>query len=191
MKKSVARLLGGTRDRAARGGRCLMFLLLFANLFCHCFGAAADGKIDKATHDCKEIIHFFEKKYGIPQGLLAAIAAVESGRRLWAINMRRKSFYCRNLQEAMNVMSCAKGHPNVSIGYMQINWNVHKNSFKNLETAFTPYYNIKLAAQLLRKLYQRRGSWENAVRWYNPKNKKPNDLYLKHVKKFWTYEKAS
>jgi hypothetical protein len=176
--------------------------LLMISLFCACFGREAvediagevgesrSTKIDKTTHDCGKIIQFFEKKYRIPKGLLAAIASVESGQKLWAINASRKSFYCQNLQEAMTVMSLKQDRKNVSIGYMQINWNVHKNSFKDLKTAFTPYYNIKFAVRLLLRLYKKTGSWEDAVRWYNPRKQKPNESYLKKVKKHWVYAQS-
>lgn len=146
----------------------------------------------KDSSDCAVLTRFFELKYGIPNGLLLAIAKVESRCQPWAVNHRCVSKYFKNMDEAAQYVShLEKTHKNISIGFMQINWPVHRFSFSNLTEAFTPYTNVQFAAELLCRLYKRYGSWEMAVCWYNPKNKKPNLKYWKKVQANWIYIRNS
>lgn len=146
-------------------------------------------KIDKNSCDCTKITEYFEKKYHIPNGLLLAIANVESMRRPWAVNNLIKSQYFKSREEAISYILQLEKKPqhSISVGYMQINWPVHKHNFTNLNEALNPYHNIKFAAKLLCSLYKRFGSWEKAIGWYNPKRGKSNDDYIKKVSKQWVY----
>lgn len=143
-----------------------------------------DMSIDKSSDDCFALTRYFEKKFGIPEGLLLAIATVESRQKPWAINYQaRKSVYCKTIDDAVEYVSSVQEKTrNISIGYMQINWGVHKKNFVDLYVAFTPYYNIKFAAKLLHRLYKRYGSWDKAVCWYNPIQNGANYNYLSKIK---------
>lgn len=137
----------------------------------------------KESLDCSELIRYFERRYDIPTGLLAAIAWVESRGHLWAINNLSSSRYCKSQEEAIIYVRQLErsNQPSISIGCMQVNWQVHKDQFADLNEALTPYYNIKFAAKLLKSLYKRFGSWEKAIGWYNPKGNKPNRTYVNLV----------
>lgn len=137
----------------------------------------------KESKDYAKIIHHFEAKYHIPSGLLSAIAWVESRGQLWAINNLVSSRYCQSQEEAIVYVKQLErtSQPSISIGCMQINWHVHKDQFRSLNEALTPYYNIKFAAKLLMSLRKRFGSWEKAIGWYNPKGNKPNQEYINLV----------
>lgn len=134
----------------------------------------------KESKDYAKIIHHFEAKYNMPPGLLSAIAWVESRGQLWAINNLVSSRYCRTQEEAIVYVKQLErtSQPSISVGCMQINWHVHKDQFRSLNEALTPYYNIKFAAKLLTSLRKRFGSWEKAIGWYNPKGNKPNQEYI-------------
>lgn len=139
------------------------------------------------TTDPQTIIEYLEARLKIPPGLLGAIARVESLHRPWAVNAGRTSRYFKTSQQAVEYVAGLERQrvKNISIGFMQINWNVHKSKFSDLNEAFAPYYNIRFAAILLKSLYHRFGSWEKAIGWYNPKGRKQNDVYLRKVLRYW------
>ena len=165
------------------------FIFISFSLFCYSQHSLFAEKIDKNSDDCVAITKHFEKKYNMPKGILLAIATVESKRNPWAVNNFKSSKYFETLEQATDYIVDLESNnkKNISLGYMQINWVVHKNSLGSMEKALMPYYNIKFAAKLLCRLNEKFGSWEDAIRWYNPKKKKPNDTYLKKVKTVWCY----
>lgn len=137
------------------------------------------------SSDCVELTKYFEKKYNIPDGLLLAIANVESTRRPWAVNNYKESRYFNSLDEAVEYIGHLekKVQMSISVGFMQVNWMVHKKNFKSIREAFTPFNNVEFAAKLLVSLYLRFGSWERAIMWYNPCGSKPNYEYFKKIRK--------
>ncbi|MDR1597618.1 MAG: transglycosylase SLT domain-containing protein [Holosporales bacterium] len=143
----------------------------------------------KRSSDCRQLTRHFELKYGIPQGLLLAIANVESTMSPWAVNNYYNSRYFSSLDDAvMYIDQLEKQRQlSISVGYMQINWMAHKSEFKSIREALTPYKNIEFAAKLLHSLYERFHSWDLAIMWYNPKGNKPNHEYLEKVRKHQSY----
>ncbi|GHS97474.1 hypothetical protein AGMMS50296_4470 [Alphaproteobacteria bacterium] len=152
-----------------------------------------EEEINENSSDCEKIIKHFEKKYKIPEGLLLAIAQVESICRPWAVNNFFTSCYFYTQDSALKHIQNLEKAPqlSLSVGCMQINWKAHQKEFKDVSEALQPYTNIQFAAKLLRNLFGRYGSWEEAIRWYNPANRKPNDFYLKKVKRHWKQEKGN
>lgn len=143
--------------------------------------------------DLFEIVTYFEVLYGIPRGLLLAIATAESLRRPWAVNTAQGSYYFKTLDGAIDyvIQYEEKYNRSVSIGYMQVNWHVHKKEFANIAEAFSPYHNVRFAAALLSSLYKRHGSWKKAIGWYNPKYRQWNAAYYHKVLKQWIYPAKS
>ena len=143
----------------------------------------------EASDDFLAIVAAFEEQFHIPHGLLLAIATVESMRRALAVHNFRGSRYFSSLPEAVAYVhdhekTCNRS---ISIGYMQINWHVHKDKFSNLQEAFSPYHNVRAAVEILLNLYRRHGSWEKAIGWYNPKGGKWNGAYFQKVRRNWMY----
>lgn len=141
----------------------------------------------EGSDDFLAIVAAFEEQFNIPRGLLLAIATVESTRRALAVHNFRGSRYFSSLPEAINyVQQHEKTYSrSISIGYMQINWRVHKNKFSSLREAFSPYHNVRAAVEILLSLYRRFGSWEKAIGWYNPKGGKWNGVYFQKVRRHW------
>lgn len=151
----------------------------------HSFHAAVPAL--EGSDDFLAIVAAFEEQFNIPRGLLLAIATVESTRRALAVHNFRGSHYFSSLPEAINyVQQHEKTYArSISIGYMQINWRVHKNKFSSLREAFSPYHNVRAAVEILLSLYRRFGSWEKAIGWYNPKGGKWNGVYFQKVLRHW------
>ena len=135
----------------------------------------------------QEIMTFFEKKYGIPGKLLAAIARVESGKSPWAVNAKGRSYHFRTKEKALQFIRALKekGVKNINVGYMQINLQSHGRKFKNLEDVLAPYHNIECAAKLIKHLYKRYGSWADAIRFYHSGSSYYNVPYQQKVFHAW------
>ena len=141
----------------------------------------------KDLADYQTITAYFEKKYGIPDKLLAAIAIVESKKSPWAINAEGRSRFFHTKEEAVKHVQYLKqkGVRNINIGYMQINLQSHGRHFKTVGDLLTPYDNIAYAAQLIKKLYRQYGSWGLAVRFYHSGSSVYNIPYQNRVLKAW------
>lgn len=137
--------------------------------------------------DCRDIIARVEKAYGIPEGLLSAIAETESRCRPYAVSRGRQSFYFSTLQETTKFVEDAyrRGFKNLNVGCMQLNYRSHRRSFSNTPEMIHPELNIVHAAKLLKSAYQRYGSWENAVRTYNCGNPYGSKRYWNRIVRIW------
>lgn len=147
------------------------------------------------NHPIERIIHFIEKKYGIPHGLLAAISLIESGRTCpkaqkfvawpWTVNANGRSYFLNSKDEAIrNVRKLqASGVNAIDVGCMQVNLLHHPKAFKSLDEAFDPGSNIEYAAKFLKSLYLKNNSWEKAVCHYHSQNRKRYQQYYCSVMK--------
>ena len=75
----------------------------------------------------KRLIKTTEERYGIPSGLLEAIAFVESGINNHAISVAGKPVIATNNKEALKVIADAQenGIRNIDVGVMQLNYRWH------------------------------------------------------------------
>lgn len=137
--------------------------------------------IDQKSTNCPKIIAYFEKKYGIPEKLMLAIARVESRCRPWAVHHNGASHQFRHVTKALNFLETATG--NIQIGCMQLDIRSHGRRFRTTEMMMTPYYNIEFAAKLLRRLYKRYGSWERAVSFYHAASPTAQKAYCRKITK--------
>lgn len=143
----------------------LFFILLLKNLYA-----------DK--YACLYAANKYEKIYNLPTSLLMSVALTESGRKLssgefvswpWTINNSGKGKFFKNKMEAVNHVKklVRDGKKNIDLGCMQINYKYHPNAFINFENAFEPDVNVKWAAQFLNSLFNKFGSWKEAVGYYH------------------------
>jgi soluble lytic murein transglycosylase-like protein len=142
--------------------------------------------------NCATLISHFEKKYGIPEKLLWAIARVESKEKPWAVYARGRSHFFSSKEVAIAHVEKlkARGVKNINVGCMQINLQSHGKRFKTLGHAFTPYNNIEYAAKLMKRLYDQHGSWEEAVRYYHSSLAVHNVGYKHRVYSHWADAKG-
>ena len=111
-------------------------------------------------------------RHGLPTGLLAAIARVETGRPLpvtgerqpwpWAVNADGESLFFDTRAQAVaeTVRRLADGAHFVDIGCMQVDLREHAGAFASLADAFNPALNTEYAARLLVSLRAGRGGAE-------------------------------
>ncbi len=118
-------------------------------------------------------------EHGVPASILYAVALAESGtvvdprRKIrpwpWTLNVsgQGRFFPSRQAASAALQVELADGRESVDIGLMQINWRYHKGRLASPTRALDPYHNLRVAAEILRDCYQRRGDWWAAVGCYH------------------------
>lgn len=142
--------------------------------------------VDALMHstDCSEIISQVEAEYNIPKNLLAAVSLVESGQKPFAVHSRGRARYFKSHADAVKYVSgqMEKGGT-LYLGAMQLCFKSHKTKLKSIERALNPYHNIRFAAELLKSLYEKHGTWFDAVKYYNASTRRT--AYTKRVMAVW------
>lgn len=136
-----------------------------------------------SKQDCKAFIKQMEVENKIPEGLLMAIAAVESEHNPWAINCAgvSRSFNSHEAAKKFVVELRNQGKVDINIGILQINYGAHKTRFKTAEEVLNPTKNITYAAKYLAQLKKQYGSWQRAVCFYHSPDAKCQEIYLTKV----------
>jgi len=154
------------------------------------FDATPDAELQADDSDvCALYVARMEEKYGIKNHLLETIASVESGifdneknkfvSWPWSVNVNGKGYRFKTKEEAIQKVKDlqAEGFRSIDVGCMQISLKFHGDSFESVEDAMSPEKNVEYSAQFLRKLYDRRGSWQSAAMAYHSK-------ILSHAQKY-------
>ena len=127
--------------------------------------------------DCEAMAARIGAAEGLPEGLLPAIARIESGRRVgrsvrawpWTLNHAGRGLYFETREEALAYLrqTVAEGSRNIDVGCMQVNHYWHGENFPSVEAMINPETNIRYAVRFLKELHASKGSWEAAVRHYH------------------------
>lgn len=144
-----------------------------------------------ATPDCEDLAEQAARTEGVPEGVLSAIARVESGRSVqgvfrawpWTLNQAGVGSYHDSEQSALLTLQqiLATGHRNVDIGCMQINLRWHAEAFTDLREMLDPVRNTRYAARFLRELHDRFGDWDEAVMRYHSNDPARGQAYADRV----------
>ena len=136
---------------------------------------------------CKDVISKQETQKGIPQGLLKAIAAVESGISPWAVNANGRAHIFRSKEAAAKYVRelAESGMGNFSVGCMQLHYASHRRHFKSVEAMLEPENNIAHAAKLIKSLERRHGSMDRAVKMYHSASPEHHNPYKNRVYGMW------
>ena len=153
---------------------------------------------------CKKYISRYEQEYNLPINLLMAVAIQESGKfnrhtqqkepYPWAVNVHGKGYYLDSKYELSSIVKQLNKHGvrSIDVGCMQINLRYHIHNFNSISDAIHPQNNIRYAAQLLRKYYDKYGNWKQAIANYhiggNSNMHSRGVLYAKKVLKLWNNE---
>ena len=133
----------------------------------------------------------------MPDGFLAAIARVESGRPdpvtgvlfawPWTVNEEGVgSFYATQAEAVAAVRALqARGVRSIDVGCMQVNLMHHPEAFGSIEQAFDPVANAAYAAGFLVSLFGQMGSWPLAAAAYHSQTPTLGSAYQKRVLAEW------
>ena len=167
---------------------CAAVLALCAGFAMHPVAAQTEG-----SADCGAAVDAAERRYGIPPGLLAAMARVESGRPgpdgvspwPWTTNVNgRGRFYASKAEAVAEVRRMQDGgQVFIDVGCLQVDLGHHPSAFATLEEAFDPAANADYAARYLLLLATRfaAGDWMVAAGFYNTMTAGKADSYRAEV----------
>lgn len=155
--------------------------------------AAAASSVQATTPDCEILAAEASQRYGLPDGLLVAIARTESGLAKnnrdvrawpWAANVQGTSFYYDTRHEMLDHLGkvVKDDISNFDVGCMQLNYRWHRDGFDNLEQMLEPTANVAYAAQYLSQLHAETGSWDGATRYYHSRDPDRGSAYLERVR---------
>ncbi len=132
-----------------------------------------------AREVCRIAARAAGERWGIPRGLLLAIAQVETGRRVagrgtaepwpWSANAENRALFFPTQAEAVawTKEALLRGVGSIDSGCLQVNLQQHPDAFASVEEAFNPARNADYAARFLLRLFHETGSWSTAVGWYH------------------------
>ncbi len=181
----------GSRARR-RGARRIAHLAAATALFisdAHGLCAAEGGAKPYPVNLCEREMTRAAAKYDVPLAVLYAVGMTETGRRgllnPYALNIEGPSFFPASLDEALRRVEAAQkdGARLIDIGCMQINHYFHGSRFRSLKAMFDPRENVEYAAQFLKTLKAREGSWTLAAARYHagPDNNPAQKKYVCQV----------
>jgi hypothetical protein len=143
---------------------------------------------------CRVAIAAAERRWGVPTGLLAAIALVESGRAdpatgqrqpwPWTVDAEGEGRFFDDKQQAIAWVrqQQAAGESSIDTGCMQVNLRQHPDAFPSLEVAFDPMANADYAARFLAQLHQTTGGdWMRAAGLYHSQTPELAGPYQRQV----------
>jgi hypothetical protein len=173
----------------------LLALLLAAPVRAKALPAADPGQ------QCRAAIAAAERSFGIPGGLMAAIARIESGRRgpdgrvdpwPWSIDAEGNGRTFETKTAAMAAIRAlqAAGVRSIDVGCMQVNLLHHPDAFPTLDAAFDPTANVAYAARFLSQLHAQTGSWPEAAALYHSATPALAAEYRRKVMEAWPAELA-
>lgn len=137
---------------------------------------------------CLDEIARQEAQYGMPAGLLKAIARVESSGSPygeitkpwpWTLNVGGAGHYYPTKEEALTALTGYKAASdvNIDVGCMQISLRHHPNAFPDLATALDPVANVRYGALFLKGLHDKSGDWMLASGAYHSSTPGFGDTY--------------
>jgi Transglycosylase SLT domain len=154
-----------------------------------------------ATHPspfglCEQAAARAETAWGLPGGLLPALARVESGRPdaagvvrpwPWTIDVDGQGRLFATKEDAVAAVRAlqAGGVHSIDIGCLQVNLMHHPGAFPTLEAAFDPAANALYAARFLAALHARDDDWAHAIAAYHSETQRLGSSYRARVLAIW------
>ena len=138
-----------------------------------------------------------ERAGGLPDGILQAMATVESGRPAgasnvlvpwpWTINADGRPYVLANKAEAVATAARLRrdGARDIDVGCMQISLTSHPEAFRSLDEAFDPGANVRYGAAFLRRLEAESRDTLTAVGRYHSSTPDLRDEYRDRVVAMW------
>lgn len=150
------------------------------------FQAAGDWR-------CMDFVVFYnmlEKRFGVPNGVLYAIAMTESNFKgwpwPWSLNTISKPYRFDNRQEMYAAIQfLQKEGISFGVGPMQIEYSIHKDRFDSLWKSTSPLENVYAAITILLENYKRSKNWDKAVMNYHSYKEKHYKPYFKRFLRFY------
>jgi len=160
--------------------------------------ALAHGPVPPAASaQCRAAIAAASSQGRLPDGMLMAIAQVESGRPEaesgqlqpwpWTINAEGVGeFFATKAQAVAAVKALqAQGVRSIDVGCLQVNLAYHPDAFRSLDAAFDPHANALYAERFLNQLYSASRDWKQAIAEYHSSTPAIGADYRHRVMALW------
>ena len=145
---------------------------------------------------CEAAITRAQAARDLPDGLLPALARVESGRPdaagaarpwPWTIDVEGQGRFFATKAEAVAAVQDlqALGVRSIDVGCLQVNLMYHPAAFASLEQAFDPAANAAYAARFLVALHARDNDWTHAIASYHSETPQLGAAYRTRVLAIW------
>ena len=124
---------------------------------------------------CPAMIYAAEQRYGIPAGLLMAVALTESGDangpNPHAMNIAGRTYIAPHVEGMAQVIAqnLQAGQNSIDVGCMQINLKFHAHNFRSPYELLNSRTNVDYGARYLTDLAIKTRSWRDAVMSYHNK----------------------
>ena len=126
------------------------------------------------------------QQHDIPLNILYSVGLTETGERgtlhPYDMNVDGRAVHSETLNEALARFALERAHGAklIDIGCMQINHRWHAADFHSVADMFDPARNVRYAANFLKELRAREGTWTLAVARYNagPNNDAAQKKYV-------------
>ncbi|NEX45256.1 lytic transglycosylase domain-containing protein [Rhodobacter sp. ETT8] len=158
-------------------------------LVCSGFAPCAAVQAQVRMPDCEALAAEAGRESGLPEGLLPAIARIESGYKgrawPWTLNQGGDGSFHPSKDAALARLAeiLASGVQNVDLGCMQLNWRWHSDQFDSAAQMMDPLANTRYAAHFLLTLKEQHGSWDAAIGAYHSTQPERSAAYTKKVRK--------
>lgn len=129
-----------------------------------CGPAAAQPAPSEPRAACLDAARRAETVYGIPRGLMVAVALAESGLHAYALNIGGRSHFPDTSAEARRLLRGAGARESVMAGCVQINARVHA---PGADWPLDPRRAADWGARHLREKFDLTGNWGDAIRRWN------------------------
>lgn len=145
---------------------------------------------------CDAAVARAEQARDLPDGLLPALARVESGRPdrggairawPWTIDVDGQGQFFATKAEAVAAVQALldAGIHSIDVGCLQVNLMYHPSAFASIEQAFDPTANAAYAARFLVALHARDGDWTHAIASYHSETPSLGAAYRTKVMAIW------
>lgn len=165
--------------------RAVFLLLLVLGAPVPAVGATDDAGL------CDSAARKAERKFQIPNGLLQAVARVETNSASaddmtawpWTVNIAGEGrwFKTRGAAESYLDKSQKRGVQSIDVGCFQINTKWHGDAFDSAAAMFDPQGSADYAATFLNALKQEKGDWKSAIEAYHSRTPGKSKPYADKV----------
>jgi hypothetical protein len=141
-----------------------------------------------SPNDCSAHTSSVERQLKLPNGILLAIALVESGQggapQSLALSLGQRSVVANSVEDAARRLRAVSEEASAYVGCMQLSYRHHRRAFPSVERMVDPKSNVLYAGRLLRRFHGETGSWRSALARYNGASAEQAQSY---VCKIWNH----
>jgi Transglycosylase SLT domain len=123
-------------------------------------------------------------EHKLPPSVLYSVAITESGQKLrsgklrpwpWTLNVAGKPIRYPTRLAAWQGLTTylQQGIDLIDVGIMQVNWRYHRQQLGSPWQALEPFHNTRTGARILKREYQKTGTWKTAIGRYRSPGTKP------------------